>query len=60
MILFPALPIGEYKTKDNTRTVIRENEQGKEAKANTDIVTEVWAQQKRSKVILKSSTVSLI
>lgn len=43
VILFPALPIGEYKIKDNTRTVIRGDEQRKEANANTDIVTEMWA-----------------
>lgn len=37
------MPVGEYKIKDNTRTVIRGNGEGK-TNANTDIMTEMWAQ----------------
>lgn len=38
------MPVGEYKIKDNTRTTIRGNGEGKETNANTDIMTEMWAQ----------------
>lgn len=38
------MPVGEYKIKDNTRTVISVNRKGKETNANTVIMAEMWAQ----------------